>query len=223
MYLKDILESEAEHIVFATGSKWRSDGFGRTNTHPIKELNNNINVFNPDDIMKGNLPSGEVVVFDDDYYYLAPIMSEMLQKKGCNVTYITTSSVVCEFGNYTSEQYNYQRSLINSGVKLIFSQNIISYNDKELKLSCMYSDKISTIRTNALVMITSRSPNDKLYYELVNENDKINKFKSIKRIGDCLAPATIASAIYDGRKYAMEFEDEFSENYLYKRDSNLNI
>ena len=87
----------------------------------------------------------------------------------------------------------------------------------------MYSNKISSINTDALVMITSRLPNDSLYYELCNEYDIRSKFKSVKRIGDCLAPATIASAIYDGRKYAMELEDEFCDNYLFKRDSNLNI
>jgi len=223
MNVKDILDSEVEHVVFATGSNWRSDGFGRSNTRPIKQLIENTNIFNPDDIMKGDLPSGNVVVFDDDYYYLAPIISEMLQKNGCDVTYVTTSSVVCEFGNYTSEQYNYQKSLINSGVKLIFSKNIVSYSNKEIKLSCMYSNKISSINTDALVMITSRLPNDSLYYELCNDYDIRSKFKSVKRIGDCLAPATIASAIYDGRKYAMELEDEFCDNYLFKRDSNLNI
>ena len=220
---EDILNSEADRIIFATGSKWRSDGFGRSNTRPIKQLIENTNIFNPDDIMKGDLPSGNVVVFDDDYYYLAPIISEMLQKKGCDVTYVTTSSVVCEFGNYTSEQYNYQKSLINSGVKLIFSNNIVSYSNKEIKLSCMYSNKISSINTDALVMITSRLPNDSLYYQLCNEYDIRSKFKSVKRIGDCLAPATIASAIYDGRKYAMELEDEFCDNYLFKRDTNLYI
>ena len=223
MHVKDILESGVDHVVFATGSKWRSDGFGRSNSSPIKKLHNNKNIFNPDDIMKGNLPTGEVVVFDDDYYYLGPIISEMLQKRGCRVTYITTSSVVCEFGNYTSEQYNYQRSLINSGVNIIFSKNIISYNDNELVLSCVYSDKVSNITTDSLIMVTSRLPNDQLYYELLNQSENKNKFQSIKRIGDCLAPATIAAAVYDGRKYAMEFEDEFSEEYLYRRDSNLNI
>ncbi|MBD1147614.1 FAD-dependent oxidoreductase, partial [Pelagibacterales bacterium SAG-MED31] len=223
MYVKDILDSEVEHIVFATGSNWRSDGFGRSNTQPIKQLEQNTNVYNPDDIMNGKYPSGEVAVFDDDYYYLGPIIAEILQKKGCDVTYITTSSVVCEFGNYTSEQYNYQRSLIKSGVKLIFSKNIISYKENELKLSCIYSEKISNLNSASLVMVTSRVPNDKLYYEFIDKHKDIEKIKSIKRIGDCLAPATIASAVYDGRKYAMEFDDEFSETYLYRRDSNLNI
>jgi dimethylamine/trimethylamine dehydrogenase len=171
--------------------------------------------------MLGALPSGKVVVFDDDYYYLAPIIAEMLQENGCEVTYVTTSSIVCEFGNHTSEQFNTQKSLINSGVKLVFSKNILSYENKKLTLSCVYSNKKTYIELDALVMITSRIPNDKLYYDLKERTIDSKKFSTITRIGDCLAPATIASAVYDGRKYAMEFDDNLSDSYLNKRDSNF--
>ena len=220
--VEDILNSDANRIVFATGSKWRSDGFGRSNTQPIKELNNKKNTYSPDDIMNGNLPSGNIAIFDDDYYYLGPVIAELLQKKGNQVTYISTSSVVCEFGNFTSEQFNYQKSLLKNGVKLELSKNIISYDDKNLVLSCVYTEKLSKINIDAIVMITSRLPNDNLYYELI-ENTQSKKFKSINKIGDCLSPSTIAAAVYDGRKFAMEFDDDLAEVYLSKRDANLNI
>ena len=220
--VEDILNSDANRIVFATGSKWRSDGFGRSNTQPIKELNNKKNTYSPDDIMNGKLPSGNVAIFDDDYYYLGPVIAELLQKKGNQVTYISTSSVVCEFGNFTSEQFNYQKSLLKNGVKLELSKNIISYDDKNLVLSCVYTEKLSKINIDAIVMITSRLPNDNLYYELI-ENTQSKKFKSINKIGDCLSPSTIAAAVYDGRKFAMEFDDDLAEVYLSKRDANLNI
>ena len=220
--VEDILNSDANRIVFATGSKWRSDGFGRSNTQPIKKLNNKKNTYSPDDIMNGNLPSGNIAIFDDDYYYLGPVIAELLQKKGNQVTYISTSSVVCEFGNFTSEQFNYQKSLLKNGVNLELSKNIISYDDKNLVLSCVYTEKLSKINIDAIVMITSRLPNDNLYYELV-ENTQSKKFKSINKIGDCLSPSTIAAAVYDGRKFAMEFDDDLAEVYLSKRDANLNI
>ena len=220
--VEDILNSDANRIVFATGSKWRSDGFGRSNTQPIKKLNNKKNTYSPDDIMNGNLPSGNIAIFDDDYYYLGPVIAELLQKKGNQVTYISTSSVVCEFGNFTSEQFNYQKSLLKNGVNLELSKNIISYDDKNLVLSCVYTEKLSKINIDAIVMITSRLPNDNLYYELI-ENTQSKKFKSINKIGDCLSPSTIAAAVYDGRKFAMEFDDDLAEVYLSKRDANLNI
>tara|TARA_B100001123_G_scaffold156875_1_gene181640 strand:+ start:132 stop:260 length:129 start_codon:yes stop_codon:yes gene_type:complete len=36
-------------------------------------------------------------------------------------------------------------------------------------------------------------------------------------------PNMLAAAVYEGRKFAMEFDDDLSEIYLSKRDANLNI
>ena len=81
---------------------------------------------------------GDVVVFDDYYYYMGPVIIEILQKVGCKATFVTISDMACSFGNYTSEQPSAQKALINAGVKMIFSQNINAYHDKNIELSCMY-------------------------------------------------------------------------------------
>tara|TARA_B110000263_G_C15233305_1_gene475722 strand:- start:234 stop:1202 length:969 start_codon:yes stop_codon:yes gene_type:complete len=220
---EDALLAEADHIIIATGAKWRADGFGRNNSVGINNLNNSNNIFTPDDIMAGHLPKGEVVVFDDDYYYMGPVIAEMLQKAGCNVTFVTTSNMVCSFGNYTSEQPSAQKALINSGVRLIFSQNINSYDGKNIDLSCMYTDRKSKFKADSIVMITARLPIDTMYYQLQNlkEVGKANSIKSICRIGDAEAPAPIASAVYAGRKYALEIDDDLSTDYSMNRDINL--
>ena len=33
-------------------------------------------IFTPDELMAGSLPSGEVVVYDDDHYYMASVLAE---------------------------------------------------------------------------------------------------------------------------------------------------
>ena len=220
---EDALLAEADHIIIATGAKWRADGFGRNNSVGINNLHNSNNIFTPDDIMAGHLPKGEVVVFDDDYYYMGPVIAEMLQKAGCNVTFVTTSNMVCSFGNYTSEQPSAQKALINSGVRLIFSQNINSYDGKNIDLSCMYTDRKSKFKADSIVMITARLPIDTMYYQLQNlkEVGKANSIKSICRIGDAEAPAPIVSAVYAGRKYALEIDDDLSTDYSMNRDINL--
>jgi dimethylamine/trimethylamine dehydrogenase len=220
--VEDILLTEADHIVIATGAKWRDDGFGRSNEIGINNLKNSNSIFTPDDIMAGHLPKGQVVIFDDDYYYMGPVIAELLQKAGCNVTFITTSDMVCSFGNYTSEQPSAQKNLINLGIKLIFSQNINSYNGKDLELSCMYTDRKSRLKADSVVMITARLPIDILYYQLQNliESKKNNSIKSISRIGDSEAPAPIASAVYAGRKYALKIDDNSSTDYSARRDTN---
>ena len=222
---EDVFLTKADHIVVATGAKWRADGFGRNNPIGIDNLEASNQIFTPDDIMMGHIPKGEVVIFDDDYYYMAPVIAEMLQKQGCKVTFVTTSDMVCSFGNYTSEQFSAQKALINAGVKMIFSQNIHAYDGNNIDLKCMYTERSSKLKAEVIVMVTARLPNDKLYYQLQNlkevGKDKFTSTKSIRRIGDCEAPAPIASAVYAGRKYALELDDTSGINYSMRRDINF--
>ncbi len=46
-------------------------------------------VFTPDDIMEGRLPTGDVVLFDDDHYYMGGVLAELLARKGAKVTLVT--------------------------------------------------------------------------------------------------------------------------------------
>ena len=51
---------------------------------------------------------------------MGPVIAEMLQKTGCKVTFITTSDMVCSFGNYTSEQPSAQKNLNKIRSKINF-------------------------------------------------------------------------------------------------------
>ena len=67
---EDVLGMEPDHVIVATGSSWRRDGTGRSHDEPIPGADA-APVFTPDDIMAGKPVSGKVVVYDDDYYYMA--------------------------------------------------------------------------------------------------------------------------------------------------------
>jgi len=49
----DVLLTEADHVIIATGAKWREDSFGRSNTISINNLKDLNNIFTPDDIITG--------------------------------------------------------------------------------------------------------------------------------------------------------------------------
>ena len=70
---------------------------------------------------------------------------------------------------------------------------------------------------------SSNLPKDTLYYELqfLKESGKAKSIKSIRRIGDADAPAPIVSAVYAGRKYALEIDDDLEINYSVRRDIDL--
>ena len=57
-----------------------------------------------------------------------------------------------------------------------------------------------------LLPLTRREPVDKLYYALLRlqKDDTASPFKSLTRIGDACAPATIAACVYSGYKGAAE-------------------
>ncbi len=69
MQASDVLAFGADHVLIATGAHWRRDGTGRWHARPIVPLDPS-GVYTPDDVLAGRLPGGEIVIFDDDHYYL---------------------------------------------------------------------------------------------------------------------------------------------------------
>ena len=70
---QDVLDYGAETVVIATGASWRRDGVAYTNAHAIPGCDGK-RVYTPDDIMNGKKLEGPVIVFDDDHYYIGPVV-----------------------------------------------------------------------------------------------------------------------------------------------------
>ncbi len=65
-------------------------------------------------------------------------------------------------------------------------------------------------------MVTARQPNDGLYHALQQRfvsNEEL-LLSSLRRIGDCEAPAIIAAAVHSGRRYARELDAKPDQNML---------
>ena len=99
----EILEFGFENVAIATGSSWRRDGVARHHVVPMS-IDADLPVYTPDDLMGGNVPMGNVVVFDDDHYYMGGVLAELLVQNGANVTLITPAAFVSEWSNNTLEQ-----------------------------------------------------------------------------------------------------------------------
>ncbi len=65
-----------------------------------------------------------------------------------------------------------------------------------------------------------RLPNDALYHELMASPDGLAEanIASLVRIGDCLAPSTIAAAVYAGHRYAREIDVPPGDGVAFKRE-----
>jgi dimethylamine/trimethylamine dehydrogenase len=61
---------------------------------------------------------------------------------------------------------------------------------------------------DAVVLVTQREPQDALYHELHADPRRLQSegIEDVHRIGDCLAPRTIAENIFDGHRLAREID-----------------
>ena len=220
MDAEHVLAVEANHIVIATGASWQADGRGLFNKTPLGELGPADQVFTPDDIMAGRLPEGPTLIYDDDHYYMSSVIAELLRAKDIPVTLVTPETIVSAWGDKTSEQGRVQRRLMELDVQLITSHGLASFNGHEAQIDCTYTGNRKSIAVEALVTVTMRSPNDRLFHELQQSIASASDYKpdSLTRIGDCLAPSIIAGAVFSGHRYARELDTEVDPDNHMKYD-----
>ena len=199
MDAEQILEFGADRVALATGSTWRRSGIGHWHDDPIEGWERE-NVLTADDILAGVTPEGPVLVFDDEHYYMGGVIAERLQRQGVETILATPSAMVSEWTRLTDEQPQIQARLIRVGVRLETATALEAIGDGKVELACAYTGRRRTEEVASVVMVTSRDPLDALYHELANRID-------IVRIGDCLAPGTIATAVYFGHRYAREMDE----------------
>ncbi len=202
-------EMQIRDVVLATGSRWRTDGLGYEHEWPI-ETDGSVCILTPDDLMADDsrlerLES--VVVYDDDHYYMAAALAEKLATAGKSVTLVTPAAEPAEWSDNTLEQEHTEKRLFALGVEIIAKHTIDYIEDGQLYLERVNSETVTAIVADACVMVTSRQANNQTYHDLVDEFDqpRHSELRTVTRVGDALAPATIAAAVYHGHRYAQEF------------------
>jgi len=203
----EVREYGFDHVAVATGSTWRADGIGRKHTRPIPI--DGADVLTPDDLFLGARPAGDrVVLYDDDHYYLGGALAELLAAEGKNVTLVTPATLVSEWTVNTMEQPRIHRRLVEAGVALFTAHDLIGVGAGDARLADTFTGLESVIPIDSLVLVTARLPNDALAREL-----------GVTAVGDALAPGTIASAVWDGRRYAEELDTPpRGDDLPYKRE-----
>jgi dimethylamine/trimethylamine dehydrogenase len=154
----------------------------------------------------GNLPTGNVILYDDDHFYLGGVLAELLAQHGCNVTLVTPAPLVSYWTQFTLEQSKIQTRLMKLGVKL-FPQTLLSaIQPATVTLTHILTGAGSDLPCEAVVLVTDRLSNDGLYYELQPALAE-GKLQSLRLIGDAEAPNIIAQAVFSGHLAAREFDE----------------
>ncbi len=211
---EDVLAIGADAVVLATGSYWVRNGIGRCSSEAFAgaEL---AQVFSPDDVMNGIYPeTGPVLLYDDDSFYLASVLAEVLAQRGHEVHYVTPEDVIAGWTTNTLDYRHIQKRLRKLGVHFHTSKQLLAFTGNSAQLACTYSDALETISVRSVLNVSMRLPNDGLYQSVLQrEADwQAAGIGQVVCIGDALAPGLIAHAVYAGHRFAREFEAELGEN-----------
>ena len=215
--VEHVLEFGAAHVVLATGSRWRRDGVGRKHFRPIPG-SDLPHVITPDDVMAGARPEGPVLVYDDDHFYLGGLMAELLRGEGREVTLLTPAPDVSHWTHATMEQHRIQAGLMRSGVRIVALHTLASIEAGQVTARCEYTGATRRIEAASVVMLSSRLPEEGLYLALQGADLEAAGIRSLRRVGDCEAPSTIAAAVYAGHRAARELDAAPAGEVVFRRE-----
>ncbi len=206
---ESILDFGFENVAIATGSTWRRDGVSRQHVVPMP-IDVGAKVFTPDDLMDGTMPGGDIVIYDDDHYYMGGVLAELLAKAGARVTLITPSAYVSDWTNNTLEQATIHARLVETGVDIILNRGVVEIGVDHVVSNCVYTGQTRTHACDAVVMVASRIGNDAVYTNLIaREAEWVDAgIKTVKMFGDAEAAGPIAWATYAGHRYARELDGQ---------------
>ena len=205
---QEVLELGISHIAVAEGATWRRTGEGRVNLSPVPGWDSP-NVFSASDIMAGTALSGDVVVFDDEHYYMGSVIAEKLARDGCRVTLVTPAADVGSWSKFTLEFVHVQARLAELGVAIRPSRNIVDITPDAITLRANFTGSEERIEGASVVMVTSAVPNTALRDGLEARAESFDDLgiASLTYIGDCVAPGPIAQAVHDGHAFGRRFGD----------------
>jgi dimethylamine/trimethylamine dehydrogenase len=218
---EDILEFGFEHVVLATGSRWRRDVVSRTRVTPVP-TDPAMPLYTPEQLWQGLRPHGKrVVLYDDDHYYMGGVLAEWLAGEGFTVTLVTPAAEASRWTHNTMEQPRIQRRLIESGVTIVAHRVAHAITAESLQTACVFTGRVFEHPADAVVLVTSRLPRNELAQALEARaaDWAAAGIRSVQVIGDALAPGTIAAAVYGGRRFAEELGVPVDEERLpYRRE-----
>jgi dimethylamine/trimethylamine dehydrogenase len=212
----DVLGFGFAHVAIATGSRWRDDGVGRRLLKPLP-CAEGADILTPDDLLAGRRPAGRnVLIYDDDHYYMGGVLAELLVREDFNVTLVTPAPDVSNWMRMTMEQFRVQARLLELGVRILAQTGVASIGRGSVETACVFTDRRETLAAQSVVLVTARWPNNRLATDLQARKAEWADagILSVATIGDALAPGIIAAAVFAGRRYAEELEEPRDENAL---------
>lgn len=140
---------------------------------------------------------------------MGPVLALKLRAAGRQVTLATNEGRPGHWSRHTGEQEFTAAALIEAGVEIVANRGLEGFDGTEARLACVFTGRTITAPAKSLLTVTARTPSDGLYFELAGNPDRLAEqgILSVRRIGDCAAPGTIAAAVYAGHRAARRLGD----------------
>ena len=97
---------------------------------------------------------------------------------------------------------------MEQGVKIYTAHNLHHIRTSEVNLTCVYTNHVTSIACETVVLVTMRLPVDDLCHSNL----------STMRIGDAYGPSRIAMAVYSGHQYARDLGRRRGEPNRFRRE-----
>ena len=136
------------------------------------------------------------MIYDDEHYFMAGALAERLALAGHEVHYVTTAALASSWTVLTNEQDFLQARLIEAGVAIHPLKALKSQEVGEVTLGCVYTGRVEPLPCGTLILCTGRLPDNALPDALAEQG------RQATRIGDCLAPSSIADAVHSAHRFA---------------------
>ncbi len=207
---EDLLQCGAEHLIFATGSHWDGSGMSAILHDHIAGVDSDMpEVATPEQYVLGGKQMGEnVLVIDNDAYYMGSAMAQLLAENGHKVTYATYGETVGPYLRFTLEEQRMYEKLLELGCTMIAQHLTVAADNGEAVLVHLWSGKEKVVEYDSIMLVTHRISDCELYNRLQESPDtmKAAGIKSIHLIGDAHTPGMIAQATFSGTRLAREFD-----------------
>jgi 2,4-dienoyl-CoA reductase-like NADH-dependent reductase (Old Yellow Enzyme family)/thioredoxin reductase len=196
--LDAVLEAERpDHVVVATGSTYRRDGWQGQTAAPLLGWETGSCVTWDEVATGAAAPSGAVMVLDDLQDAVGPLTAVKLAQAGCEVNLVTRWPMV---GMETIPEVYYlwiRQQLIETDVELVTDHFVKEIRGTTVELLNVYApDRTMELPADWIVMATGRRSENALYHALRERG------VSVEMIGDAVAPRGTYEAVYEGHRAA---------------------
>ena len=150
------------------------------------------------DVLAGTaVPEGTVLVYDELGFHQAPAAAELLAARGCRVEIMTPGMVVAQDLGTTLDLELFHRRAHAAGIALTTDRVVTGAVDGRVDVLHHPTGRVEHRDVDRVVAVVPPEPDDALWTALRDGP------RPVHRIGDCLAPRRVPSAIVEGDRIGL--------------------